>query len=80
MGQGILAYPSAALSERERVVVGAQDGGKAAETRGIQFGHKPKLVHISRPEGCRRPDIGTRARSIARDATAITPPLRGCAA
>ena len=64
-GRGFI--PSAmAENERQRFVKRANDGRKAARSKGVRFGRKPKLTDHQQAEALKRLDAGESCRSIAK--------------
>jgi DNA invertase Pin-like site-specific DNA recombinase len=67
INRGILAFLSAlAQDERERIHRRASEGRKAAKTRGVRFGRKPKLTEHQQAEALQRIAAGDNYRAIAR--------------
>jgi len=67
LGRGFIAFLSAmAEDERQRMVKRANDGRKAARSKGVRFGRKPKLTDHPQAEALKRLDAGESCRSIAR--------------
>jgi len=68
IGRGFLAFLSAlAEDERGRIVGRAADGRKAARTRGVNFGPKPKLTDFQKAKALERLAAGDGCREIARN-------------
>jgi DNA invertase Pin-like site-specific DNA recombinase len=68
IGQGFLAFLSAlAEDERERIVMRAADGRRAAAKSGTKFGRKPKLTDHQLAKARKDLANGKSCRAIARD-------------
>ena len=67
LGRGFIAFLSAmAEDERHRIVKRANDGRRAAKTKGVRFGRKPKLTAHQQAEALKCLDAGESCRSIAK--------------
>jgi DNA invertase Pin-like site-specific DNA recombinase len=65
LGRGFI-LSAMADDERQRIVKRANDGRKAARSKGVRFGRKPKLTDHQHAEALKRLDAGESCRSIAR--------------
>ena len=65
LGRGFI-LSAMAEDERQRLVKRANDGRKAARSKGVRFGRKPKLTDHQQAEALKRLDAGESCRSIAR--------------
>ena len=65
IGRGFIAFLSAlAEDERQRILKRANDGRKAARSRGARFGRKPKLSEHQQAEALKRLAAGESCRQI----------------
>jgi len=68
LGRGLLAFLSAmAEDERQRIASRAADGRRAAKSKGVRFGPKPKLTEHQRAKALARLSKGDSCREIGRD-------------